>query len=206
MRFSFLLIVTALFCNSCVSSEQSHINNCSVPECINGGNKNLSSVILCNCCMAKGFSHRDTALLFHKFQQKLNSINDKGRKTFADLDFDVLSLIFEELDTDSMLKLLDASPTDMIFTVAKDTFWRRYKDYTVRIISESESRSTSTPDYTFALDSIPKRVMLSTSKAPKILRLFGNVIRHLVVQSPSTIISQYINKYLSGSLAISFWL
>lgn len=198
MRFIILLFVAVLFFNGCMSNEQSPNDGCSVPECINGGNDDLSTAILCNNCLVKGFSRRYSTSLFYKFQQEINSIEKNGndRKIFADLDADVLLLIFDQLSIESIIHLLDVSATHTILYAARATFWRRYKDYAMRVLSESESEHRSY----FSINYNPNILGITTKEAPKILRYFGSVFRHLIVEQPSTIITKYINKYLSNSL------
>lgn len=189
--------MTVLFCNSCTSSEQSPNNGCAIAECVNGGNSNISSVILCNNCLAKTLSNRDTALRFNESQQQLksNEMDNYGRKRLDDLNVDVLSLIFDELTIVDMMNLCHAYPIRILSTVAKYSFWRRYKDYTVQMKNYAPNDGNH-----ITLDNDLKCIQVGRKKSAKVFRIFGNVIHQLEISYPSIIIVQFMNRYMRHTL------
>lgn len=146
-------------------------------------------------------SNGDAAVRQHQGVRRRAVDGDNfGRKKLENLNADVLFLIFDELDLGDMLKLLKDYPDKMLSAVANEYFWRKYKDYTVQINCTSESNEIQLND--------EKKCIFVENKAALFLRLFGGVIRNLKVLDPSTLVTQYINKYTSDSLIklqMRFW-
>lgn len=190
MKFVLVFVfVIVLFCGNCMSSEQSH-KRCPIAECINSGNGHLSSAIICNSCTVKIMSNKNAAFLLREAQR---TAHNYIRTRLADVNADILFLIFNEfLDTTSMINLLNAYPAATLSSVARDCFRRRYKGYTVHLTNDTQSG--------ISVNDESKFVVVSMKKAAKILRMFGTVMQHLKVEHPSTIVSQYINEFTSGSL------
>lgn len=130
--FLILLFITTVFGANRTSTDPSstRFTSCSVAECVNSGNVNLSTAIICNGCTARIFSNNDKAIKFYEFQEKLLNDDDDnfGGKKLVDLNVDVLSLIFDELDILDILNLVKAFPGKALPPVANTTFWRRYRD------------------------------------------------------------------------------
>lgn len=186
--FLILLFASTLLCANCMSSDSSN-KSCSVVECINNGNSDLSSAIICNECTAKIVSNSEAASLFREVQQKMDN---NGRIRIADLHTNALQSIFDHLNITEILSLMKLYPSRNILVATKSMFAQRYKDYSMRIEPESQ--------LSISFDDDSKCIEVSSKKAPKMLRLFGNLINDLDVQFPSSIISKYINKYASNSL------
>lgn len=194
-----LLFVIVLFSANCVSSDQSH-DRCPIAECINGGNDDLSSAIICNNCTAKILSDNEAALLLreaqrkaqYKMEQKTQHISHNAPRTrFTDLNVDVLFCVFDQMDNiTSMMHLVDVLP--VLYSIARDSFQRKYKEYTVHVANDTQPN--------LFCDDASKLVYVPMKEAPKLLRMFGNGIRTLSVKHPPTIVSQYINKYTRNSL------
>lgn len=71
--------------------------------------------------------------------QELSNDDNFGRKKLSNLNDDVLSLIFDQLELMDMLNLLAVYPAESLSAAAKDSFYRRYKDYRVEIQHDSSS-------------------------------------------------------------------
>lgn len=187
MRLILLICVTALFWNSCMAID----SNCSSADCINNGIVDVPSAILCKNCLTKIISDKDTALLFYKIQQKIR--NGNIRKDLTDLNEDVLMIIFDQLDIIDMMNLCNVYSAEIISSVAERNFWSRFKDFTVNIKKMWKSDCND-------LDVKSNYIDFGSTKGTEALRVFRNVIQHLEVEYPSTIVSQYINKYARNSL------
>lgn len=184
MRFVLLICVTVLFCSTCIAND----SDCSTAECINNGNTNLSTVILCNPCAAKALLNSDSSSRI--FQQKLR----KKQKNLSDVNVDVLLSIFEHLDIMDVLNLVKAKPAPTISAAFEQIFWKTYKDYPVHM-SADFSRIKN-----IHFNNETKQIRIPLNKAVKLLRIIGSGIRDLVVSFPSANVSQCINKYAGDSL------
>lgn len=186
-----LLVFTVLFYNSCLANETSHNKLCSVAECVNNGNTNISTAILCNGCMANILTRTDAASIFHEAQSKIKSLNENTvfRTKLAELNGDVLYLILDQLEFDDMLNLLKGYPAKKLFAVANDIYWTRYRDYVVKIGLVGR----------VDIDDTSKRITVG-KWGVKFIRYFGRVIQHLEIEHSSTLLIQNTNKYASDSL------
>lgn len=186
----FLVFVVTIFFNSCLPSAQSS-KGCSIAECINNGNDDVSSVILCNSCLGKILLNTDATMLFHEAQRK---VNRHGQTKIYDLNTDVLRIIFDDLHILQIMNLFEAYPAATISIVANDIFWKKYKDYVVYITSEGPWLTDR-----IKFDEITKRVIVGR-EAPMLLKCFGSAIRYLKMDYLSVMAMKYINKYASDSL------
>lgn len=191
MNFSFILLfVSSAFYASCTASDPAvqldpaH-KSCSVAECINNGNTNRSSVILCNGCMDRILSNYDATSLFQAAQRKLDNF---GQKKLADLNVDVLSLIFDDLDLSDMMKLLKAYPAKVLRAVAKQNFWRKYKGYEVHFDEFIDVLIIS-------IDHKSKRITISSKESRKLLKIFGDSIQYVYATDLKPFTMQNINKF-----------
>lgn len=213
MRFTLVLFAIVIFGNSCTSSEHSLNTGCLVAQCINGDNGDLSellSAILCNNCLTKILSNRDIALRFNDIQQQLKSdeMNNYGHKRLDDLNADVMLLIFDELDFIDILSLIKAHST--LLGIAKNTFWRKYRNYAVTIDAHENSvefRAIRTIEIEW------KSIHAYQFKlGKKLLKQFGDVIERIKIMSSSnsfpaqyrmySMFSQWIHKYASNLKAL----
>lgn len=186
-----LLFVSAIFC-ACLSSDAANDFDdevCPVAECINSGNSDVSSIILCNRCMAKIISNNDATMIFHEAQRRAHS---NTRKRLIDLNADVLSLIVDQLDILSMLNLLDVYRSGILSSVATMSFRRRFK---IPVHTESNTQLCVGSHYD------GKSIIKSSPyDVARMLRQFRGVTEHLVIKHSPTILSQYVNKFASDSL------
>lgn len=200
MRIIFLICVTAFLWDCCLANESL---NCSAAECINNGNDDSLSQILCNTCLPKILSNRNVAVsLMRQIQRKI--IYGDIRTIFTDLGVDVLYLILDELEFLDALNLLRAYQycPDMGLSAAADAIFRKkYKDYEVHINVDKKSD--------FAIDANTKSINAYDYKICKnLLRHFGRVIQHLTIHNPpiygkpnlNSIFMKYLNKYAVKSL------
>lgn len=210
MRLAIILLVFALFCNSCMSSGNSSNDGCSVAECINGDNDDLSSAILCNGCLAKTLSNRDSAIEFHDSQQRLGLAkswlkrNVYRRKTLIDLDTDCLQIIFDQLGFFDIMKIRQLFPARRISEATLEFFWKHYREYTVVFEDHFHLqyiKKEPNDGDKINFDHVSKRIQVGYNKdAPTFLRFFGAAIKNLEAQQPKPIMIQGINKYTSNSL------
>lgn len=172
MNFNILLLVTAIFCSSFMETASSP-QNCSVPECLNNKNGDLSTAILCNDCVNKIFADPDATSLFNKVQQK---INYNGPKRLSDLNADVLCIIFDQLDILQIFKLIKAYPAEILSAVAKNVFLRRYKDYEMNIwdLKDHDIKGEFK-----GIDIHEKRIRIGYEMNYGILRYFGDAMRYV---------------------------
>lgn len=189
--------MAATYCGSCMTNDAPE-KSCSVAECVNSGNRVVSTAILCNSCMAKILSNPDAADIFlREVQQIVIDGHNFNQKKLADLNADVLMLIFDGLEVLDMMNLIDVYPARQLLAIANDSFWRRYKNY--QVLNDQRFGPKGIEIYSGCI---------STSKLTEtFLRLFGGGIKNLKIQYPSTIAIQYINKYARNSLtklSISF--
>lgn len=189
MRFSLLLFVCALIHFNCIAVDSTH-KICSNSKCINNGNNDPSSAIVCNICTAKIITNIDAASILRGVQRKLTS---NVETKFEDLNVDVLRLIFDDLDIYDLLNLAKGYPARLFSAVGTIDLRHKYKDYCLYIDDRIDSK-------TILFDKKFKQVRVSSRKARTILRYFGGAFDYLEVLSPSTMISQFINKYTSNSL------
>lgn len=139
-----------------------------------------------------GFLLFVTALLFNGSMSIDQS--SKDRKRLADLNPDVLSLIFDEMSIEDMMNLLDARLPQSLVAAAKNSFYRRYKDYEVKIGNWPHLKRIRIIDL-YKFMELP-----SEEIAPNVLRVLGDVIQRLTMRYPTKTILQLINKYASDSL------
>lgn len=183
-----LSFVTVLFGNSCMSSDSSH-KICSIAECINSGNTNLSSALICNGCTAKILTHND-ALHFYQLQKKLVMSYNDNRKKLAYLNVDVLYLIFDQLELEDMLNLLENYPAKTLSAAATTYFRRKFKNYLVYIHR----------GFINIYDQKRCKCLQVGKSAPTLLRYFEGAIQNLKIESPPPMTIQNANKYASESL------
>lgn len=205
MNFAPSFLVVAMLCCLGAASEPSR-QFCSVPECVNSGNANLSSVVLCNQCMVKLLSHSEKALQFFKFQKKV--INDDGQTLFTDLNTDVLYHIVEEMDLESTLNLLQVYPGSVLSRIASAAFRKNYKDHTIIIDARQESTELGTTDTVVTNGKIIRVAQFAISKS--LLENLGGSIERLEINSYGSkfptkfrifsILSRFIYNYASESL------
>lgn len=123
----------------------------------------------------------------------VQSEDNHGRKKLSDLNFDVLSLICDELDIADMMKLIEAYPENVISVITKQSFWRRFKDYVI-FIDETNHHEF------IVLDNIAKRITIYPTNCANVIEVFGDLIQDLDINIPSNETIQIINKYASESL------
>lgn len=129
------LIVAAIFCGSCMSNDSSANQvrtvgkNCSVVECINHGNGDISSAILCNDCVAKIVCDKDLALRFYEIQSEMMNKSNVKHTTFSDLNLDCVLMIHDELNLLDKVNFLTAYPVKALIDATKNRFRMEYKDY-----------------------------------------------------------------------------
>lgn len=135
-------------------------------------------------------SNNDNASVFTVVQPKVDKF---GGKKLADLNTDVLSLIFDEFEILDMIKLLTAYPANALSLVAKQSFWRKFKDH-VLFIDEANNHEF------IVLDDRSKRIIMYPNNCGNVLKVFGNLIQHLQISFPSNVTIETVNKYTSESL------
>lgn len=226
MRFDLVLLLTALFCNVCASIDPINAN-CSIVECVNSGNIDTSSAILCNDCMAKILSNKDTSLLLREIQQRLTNNDNQisithprystkvesgsdnfDRTKLADLNADVLFLIFDELHILDTLNLLKAYPDETLSAVAAADFRRKYKCHTINIDAYPQSSDVGT--YRTIEVNAHSIAVFQLKITKNLLKHFGAVIERLTIKSffepfstrfyVFSTLSQWIYKYAGRSL------
>lgn len=193
MRFKLIIVfVFVLLSANCMSNGSPH-KICSVADCINNAKSDISSAILCKVCMAKILSNHHTAILLHEIQWKMNHIN---RPNLADLNADVLLLIFDQLDILEIINLIKAYPSKQLTAVARYCFRKRYKDYVVHISTPTSAANKKEIEF----DDESKIIHILEKTSAKILRYFGYAIENVRIQYLSTVIVEYLNKYTIDSL------
>lgn len=193
MKLSLIAFFVALFCNSCMSKNISY-NICSVAECINNGNDNLTSVVLCNECMKNVLSNSVAAHQFHGVQRELVIRHHYHRIKLADLNADVLFLIFDQLEIGDLLNLLTVYPDGMFSAIANDIYRRKYKDYDLFINNYTTLDTTGVGINKYSNNSI-----VVGEKAPLFLFFFGGLVQNLNIVSAPNYNIQYVNKYAEDS-------
>lgn len=166
MRFFLLICLIVLLCDSCIASD----SGCCIAECINNGNDDLSTAIICNICVAKGLSNSDGSS--RMLRQKLKSIGvyDGHQKKVTDLNVDMLLLIFEHLDSKDILNLAKSAPAPTIYAAAKHAFYSKYKDYSVHMADNYDIDEILFEDHN-------KRIFIQLNKGAEILRVIGSEVR-----------------------------
>lgn len=190
MNFCVLLLVFALFCYRCNGSDAPSNSLCSAAECINNGNGDLSSAILCNNCLKNVLSNRNTAASI----VRENQLDNFGRKRLDDLDCDVLFLIFDELHILEILNLLSGYPSKKFSALANEIFRKRYRDYNDVHVDRRDDLKRI--DFNQKL----KKIMISPNKLKEFMRHFGSFVQHLEIEHPSNVTTPCINEYASDAL------
>lgn len=197
MRLALIVLFAFTLCYHSCSSIVSLSKSCSVTECIHNENSDIASAILCNNCLRKISTENDAIVsLMHTLQQKLkNKDNIFGGKHLPNLNIDVLLLIFDELNIVDMMNLLKVYRSNTLFTVARNSFWRRFKDHYVMI------EPTKDVDNILVFNVASKRIEVGTKiLGKKILKYFGSVIQHLVLDFNMYELAGYVNRYACNSL------
>lgn len=119
---------------------------------------------------------------------------DPSPKKLADLNADVLSLIFDELQILDMLNLLNVYPAVSLAAAAKLSFWRRYKHCEVYIKLKSPTEEF------FGFDKLKCIEVHSETIGLNFLKFFGDVIQRLDVRFPTSSVVKSIEKYTSELL------
>lgn len=195
MNFNIIfLLVTAIFCSSFMETASSP-QSCSVPECLNNKNGDLSTAILCNDCVKKIFSDPDATSLFNKVQQR---INYNGPKRLSDLNADVLFIIFDQLDIMQIFQLIKAYPAEILSAVAKNVFFRRYKDYEMDIwdVNNRDSKGEFT-----GIDIHEEKIRIGYKMNYEILKYFGDAMRYVSFSTLSIVYIQNVNRFTCNSLS-----
>lgn len=204
MKYSFqFLCITTLFINSCIVANCTPSDvletSCSVAECMNGGNSDFSTAILCNVCLRKALSNGGAnASLFHDVKHKVeNDRSSDHTNAWKIIDklsanINVLNLIADQLEINDVLSLFEAHSSKRFSGIVNEMFRNKYKGHIVHINGRFDIDEVKFEENT-------NRIVVCR-KAPIFLRAFGSVIEHLEVEHPSTITLQCINKYLSDSL------
>lgn len=187
MNFGLIsLFVTVLISISYASQNSS----CSVASCVNSGNGDLSTMILCSGCMEKVYANQNAASIFREIQREVHDGDNFAPKRFADLNADVLSLIFDSLKIMDLVHLVQGYPSRKLSAAARDYYWSKYNYYEVDI----DERNIYS-----AAKRKPKSIPVG-EKGPLLIRIFGGVMRRVKIVWPSVVLIQYINRYCSDSL------
>lgn len=192
-----LLLIAAIFCNRFTSSDPS-VKNCSVAECINSGNTDTSSVIICNSCTLKIISNSGRALKFYELQRAITNENGIDRLKLIDLNEDVLMMIFDQLELVDMMRLCDTYREKILSSIARKNFRSRYNSYKISINGSGDYSDIETNTTT-------KKIKVRSENSLQLFRIFGSEIRRLKITHPSHEMMQYINIFMSDSL-VSLWL
>lgn len=127
----------------------------------------LVTTLICGCC------------------QCVRSSNET-RLNLIDLDEDVLAIIFEFLDLNHMIVLLDAIPHEKLLTVANGSFRRKYNNYEITV-------DIKMPGEEIYKHPRKDQFYVTYLKAIKIMEYFGGVMPHLEVEEP---LPRGLDKYI----------
>lgn len=142
--------------------------------------------------------HSDCAPDGVKFRMKTGKIGNGIN--FIELNGDVLLMIFEHLNSTTLLNLAMASPH--LSPIVADQFRRKYKDYDLRILDTTSRKRNELIEY-----SNYKQIdIYGLQMAIKFVKHFGGVIKNFelrqlnIPQTDSMIISQAMVQYCTKSL------